>query len=205
MPVLPRRSSLLAPLAVVLAVLLPPAAAVASPEGLIRDCQDGTISGRYSARDFRDALRDIPTDVDEYTDCRDVIRRAQLGAAGGSGGGGGGATGAGAAAGGGAGTGGGATPGAGTGAPPTAADLLAAASPQEQTAVREAIASAGGSSPLQVDGKRIDPSAIARGASATSSELPGPVLLALALLGAAGLAGSVQFVRARVLGRRPAA
>ncbi len=86
MPALPRRlSALLAP-AVVLAVLGLPAPATASPEALIRDCQDGTISGRYFAKDFTRALRDIPTDVDEYTDCREVIRRAQLGAAGGGGG-----------------------------------------------------------------------------------------------------------------------
>jgi uncharacterized membrane protein YgcG len=100
------------------------------PEALIRDCQDGTISGRYSAKDFTRALRDIPTDVDEYTDCRDVIRRAQLGAAGG-----GGSTGGGGSAGGGdagaAGGGAGSPGGGGEGRAPTAARVLASASPQE--------------------------------------------------------------------------
>jgi hypothetical protein len=106
----------LASLAVVAAVLLPAPAALASPAAVIRDCQDGSINGDYSARDYSQALRDIPTDVDEYTDCRDVIRRAQLGAAGGTGAGGGGAGGgAGAGAGGGAGAGAGGS-GAGTGA-----------------------------------------------------------------------------------------
>jgi hypothetical protein len=82
--------------------------------------------------------------------------------------------------------------------------VLAGASPQEQAAVREAIASGGGGAPLEVAGQTIDPSRIARGASASSSSLPGPVLLTLVLLGIAALAGSAQFVRTRVLGRRPA-
>jgi hypothetical protein len=203
MPALPRRlSALLAP-AVALAVLGLPAPAAASPEALIRDCQDGTISGRYSAKDFSRALRDIPTDVDEYTDCRDVIRRAQLGAAGG-----GGSTDGGGSAGGGdagaAGGGAGSPGGGGEGRAPTVARVLAGASPQEQAAVREAIASGGGGAPLEVAGQTIDPSRIARGASASSSSLPGPVLLTLVLLGIAALAGSAQFVRTRVLGRRPA-
>jgi len=203
MPVLPRRpSALRAPLVLVLAALLVPATAVASPEAIIRDCQDGEISGSYSARDYAQALRDIPTDVDEYTDCRDVIRGGQLAAAAGSGGRGGTAGGAGTAA------GAGAAPGAaaaGTGVARTAASVLAAASPQEQAAVREAIASSGGSAPLYVGGKRIDPSAIARGAAASSSPLPGPVVLAVALLAVAALAGSIQFLRTRVVRRRPAA
>ncbi len=205
MPVLPRRpSALSAPLVLALAALLVPAPAYASPEALIRDCQDGTISGNYSARDYTQALRDIPTDVDEYTDCRDVIRRAQLGAAGGSAGGSGSSGGgAGAGAGGGGTTGAGGA-GGGTGRAPTAARVLAAASPQERAAVREAIASGGGAAPIEVSGKRIDPSAIARGAEASSSSLPGVVLLALCLVGVAALAGAVQFVSARVLGRRPA-
>jgi hypothetical protein len=205
MPVLPRRpSALAAPLAVALAALVLPTAAVASPEGLIRDCQDGTISGTYSARDYTDALRDIPTDVDEYTDCRDVIRRAQLGAAGGSRSGTGSSGAGGASGSAGTSAGGGAGGGGGTGRAPTAARVLATASPQERAAVREAIASGGGAAPLEVGGERIDPAAIARGAGTSSSSLPGAVLVALVLLGVTALAGSAHALRTRVLGSRPA-
>ncbi|HEY3021482.1 MAG TPA: hypothetical protein VGJ32_14890, partial [Solirubrobacteraceae bacterium] len=88
--------------------LLPAAAALASGSAVIRDCtDDGRLQGHYSQRDLRDALGSIPSDVDEYTNCRDVIRRAAFngaGAAGGGSRGGGGGTG-------GAGNGGGGAPG----------------------------------------------------------------------------------------------
>src|SRR5919197_2805342 len=73
-------------------LLLVPATAHASGRAVIRDCtDDGKLEKTYSQKDYRDALANLPTDVDEYTDCRDVIRRAQLGgAAGGAGGGNGG-------------------------------------------------------------------------------------------------------------------
>src|SRR3954464_8436179 len=85
--------------------LLPTAAAFASGGKVIRDCtDDGRLQGHYSQKDLRDALSSLPSDIDEYTDCRDVIRRAAFGGAGGSGGGGKGGSGG---TGGGAGGGGG--------------------------------------------------------------------------------------------------
>ncbi len=64
--------------------LLLPAGALAAGGGTaaVEDCQDGRIDGTYTAAEYRDALKSIPTDVDEYTDCRDVLRAAQLRAAG---------------------------------------------------------------------------------------------------------------------------
>src|SRR5919201_2764191 len=89
-------------------LLLVPAAAHASGRAVIRDCtDDGQLSKTYSQKDYRDALANLPTDVDEYTDCRDVIRKAQLGGAAGGGGGGNGGPGA---PGGGSGGGGATTP-----------------------------------------------------------------------------------------------
>src|SRR4051812_22415643 len=74
--------------------LLPAAGALASGSAVIRDCTDaGRLEGHYSQHDLHQALSSIPTDVDEYTNCRDVIRRAAL--AGGGGGGKGGAPGGG--------------------------------------------------------------------------------------------------------------
>src|SRR3954465_12946095 len=68
---------------------LPAAAALASGGKVIRDCtDDGRLQGHYSQKDLRDALSSLPSDIDEYTDRRDVIRRAAFGGAGGSGGGG---------------------------------------------------------------------------------------------------------------------
>jgi hypothetical protein len=98
------------------ALLLAPAAHAAGPIQIIRDCEDdGVLQGNYSASDLRKARSNLPTDIDEYSDCRDVLSRAiaaKTQTAGGgpdtSGGGAptGGSTGGGGGSGGGGGTGG---------------------------------------------------------------------------------------------------
>ena len=60
-------------------------AASASPDAIFEDCQDGRLDKRYSDADYRDALSDIPVDLDEYTNCRELIRSAQQGVRGGGG------------------------------------------------------------------------------------------------------------------------
>ena len=70
------RRSVLAALATLAALAGTPSGAIADSTAVIRDCQDGRINGKYSQKEFADAMRNIPTDVDEYTDCRDVISRA---------------------------------------------------------------------------------------------------------------------------------
>jgi hypothetical protein len=51
----------------------------AAPIDVIRDCsEDGTLEQKYSQRELSSALDTLPSDLDEYTDCRGVIRRAQL-------------------------------------------------------------------------------------------------------------------------------
>ena len=58
-------------------------AAAGSASGVIRDCsEDGVINGHYSHDELTKALDKLPSDLDEYTDCRAVIRSAQLGSAG---------------------------------------------------------------------------------------------------------------------------
>jgi hypothetical protein len=50
--------------------------------GVIRDCsEDGVLNGHYSHSDLTKALDKLPSDIDEYTDCRSVIRSAQLASA----------------------------------------------------------------------------------------------------------------------------
>jgi len=65
-------------LAVLCGALLAPAGAQAATNPVLKDCADGKIDGHYTQSQYKQALRNIPTDVDEYTDCRDLIRRAQL-------------------------------------------------------------------------------------------------------------------------------
>ena len=57
----------------------PRAAAAATRDEIIRDCaDDGALQGDYSPAELRDARQNLPSDVAEYTDCGDVLRRAEL-------------------------------------------------------------------------------------------------------------------------------
>jgi hypothetical protein len=77
----------LAPVLAVSLLALAALPAQASPTSVIRDCsEDGVLDGKYSPSELDGALEQLPSDLDEYTDCRAVIRRAQLGASGSRGG-----------------------------------------------------------------------------------------------------------------------
>ena len=63
---------------------------------VIKDCyQDGKLDGNYSRKDLKNAERKLPSDVDEYSDCRAVIQAAQRRGKNGGGGGTGGVPGGG--------------------------------------------------------------------------------------------------------------
>ena len=69
-------------------LLAAPVASAGTREKILRECQKGRITGNYTPAQLRDARNHIPTDIDEYSDCRDVLGRASLsGRSGGSGGG----------------------------------------------------------------------------------------------------------------------
>jgi hypothetical protein len=62
-----------------LAGLLLAAPAFGSAKDVIRDCsEDGVLNGKYSHEELAKALDQLPSDLDEYTDCRRVIRNAEL-------------------------------------------------------------------------------------------------------------------------------
>lgn len=191
-------------------------------EAILRDCeQDGSLEGSYRPSELRDAARNIGTDLDQYSDCRDVISAAVLGAvsggggSSGSGGGGGGggstATGAGGETGAGTGAGTGAVDGGGTTVPSTAGSgdgfsgsgaLLTPAGPEEQAALEELAATPVtetviGGRPLNVLGTS-DFGAIG------DHQLPVPLIVALGLLTAGGLVAGLPNLRRRVLDRRAA-
>jgi hypothetical protein len=163
------------------AVLASPQVAQASPQGVIRDCaQDGKLDHQYSLSDLKKAERQLPTDVDEYTNCRDVINQAEVS---GSGGHSKGST-KGALSGAGGSSGGGGT---------------AAASPKDVTALAHATKQASGKAPtLSLGGQSVRPGSpgMFKTASATNS-LPTPILLALIAMAVLTAAGGVV-----ALGRR---
>lgn len=50
---------------------------------MIRDCaQDGRLDKHYSQKELQQAYKNLPSDIDEYTDCRQVIRAAMGGGTG---------------------------------------------------------------------------------------------------------------------------
>jgi hypothetical protein len=166
----------------VLGCLLLPAAAWASGDAVIKDCtDDGVIQGHYSQQDYKNALNNLPTDVDEYTDCRDVIKRAQTGTGGGSGGPG--------------------TPGGtGTGTP-AGGDPLANASPAERAALAKAQAG-GASKPVRIGGKLVQPGKLGFGGLGSPTTLPASLIAVLVALGIAAAAAGATYVRNRVIARR---
>jgi hypothetical protein len=175
-------------------LLAAPVASAGTREKILRECQEGRITGHYTPAQLRDARKNIPTDIDEYSDCRDVLGRASLsgrsGGSGGSGGGGGGGAGESdsAVAPGGVASGGG------------GADITAPADKHEVTA----LANARKKAPVAVDGERLVPGASGFAADAARHELPTTLLTALVLLGLCALAAAVPAVRRRVIARRKA-
>jgi len=78
-----RRQLRTIPLLIAVLVLGLPGAAQASSSDVIRDCaQDGKLDKHYSQKDLRNAEQNLPSDIDEYTDCRSVIRAALSGGSG---------------------------------------------------------------------------------------------------------------------------
>jgi hypothetical protein len=52
---------------------------------VIRDCaQDGDLDGNYSQEELDDAYNNMPSDIDQYSDCRQVIEAARERGAGGT-------------------------------------------------------------------------------------------------------------------------
>jgi hypothetical protein len=156
-----------------------PAANAASTTQILRDCaDDGVLQGDYTPAELRKARQNIPTDTDEYTDCRDVLARA---AAAGVAAKGAGASGAG--------------PGGsgGTDAP------IDPYTDEGRAAVAEA-ARQGAPDPLRLGERAVVPGTAGLSAEAVRNELPTPLVVLLALLGAAALATLTPFVRRRGLG-----
>lgn len=68
-----RMRHLIAPAFLLLALTVP-TAVQASPDAVVRDCaEDGSVDGKHSDADKRAALKKIPADLDEYSDCRSAI------------------------------------------------------------------------------------------------------------------------------------
>ena len=78
---LARRLALPVMLLVFLSIVLPARADVGAT--IIERCTHGQSLSGFSQQDYRRALQELPAEVEEYSDCANLIRRAQLAAAGG--------------------------------------------------------------------------------------------------------------------------
>jgi hypothetical protein len=134
---------------------------------IIERCTHGQSLSGFSQKDYRRALAELPTEVEEYSDCANLIRHAQLAAAGGSGAGGG---------------------SAGGGSP-----LPTPISPAEQSSLTGA--SKASSGPLPIGGTKVQPGVIDANVSSAFSSLPASLLAVLAFLLACAAALSAKSIQ----------
>jgi hypothetical protein len=121
---------------------------------IIERCTHGQSLSGFSQKDYRRALQELPTEVEEYSDCANLIRHAQLAAAGSGGGGG---------------------PGGGESSPAPATPT-----PSEQRSLKRASKAPLG--PLRVGGESVQPGVIHTNVSSAFSSLPAPLLAVLIFL-----------------------
>jgi hypothetical protein len=173
-----------------LAFLLPAATAGASPRQVVRDCTDnGTIDSYHSQSDYQGALKNLPSDVAEYTDCRAIIEAAKRrdarrpdpgtsggGSPGGTGGGNGGSFNTG-------------TPGPANNVPTSPAEAAALGAAGAHTA------------PVAVAGEPITPGGSGIAEATFRHALPAPLLVVVILFGLGALATIASGARRR--GIRP--
>jgi hypothetical protein len=190
---LPRHLLVVAALALAL-VAFPGDAFAASPLQVIKDCnQDGQLNRKYSNSELRKALDNLPSDIDEYSDCRDVISAAITGGSNkGNRGGAGGAGGAGGGANGGGG-------GAAAAAPVTPEEQAARNQDQADLQSLGSPESRENAPPIDVGGEQVKPGSngLFDLSSATNS-IPTPLLVALIALALLAIAGGVVALRGRL-------
>ena len=158
------------------------ATAGASSKDVIKDCyEDGKIDGHYSKEELKQAEEDIPSDVDEYSDCRAVIRAARSRGNKGSGGGTGGLPG-----------GGYRSPGAG-GDPSLSTDSGAIAGTKgDLDSLASATRDRNRAAPkVPVAGQPISPASGVTEVATAANGLPTPLIAALIALAAMCLVGVV--------------
>jgi hypothetical protein len=184
-----------------LALLSGPAAgALASGRDVLNDCTDDEVMQKTNTQaEYRAALSQLQGDTDQYGNCRDVIKRAQLKAA---------AAGAAKQTGSAKKTGttaapatsGDTTGGAGAIGSAPAAEQLSAATPTERAAVDQARTA---SKPFENATTRVDPTKVGTvpGVSQVSN-LPTSLIVVLALLLVAALALAAVRIRSLVDARR---
>ena len=170
-PIAARSAALTALLATVMLAIAGPASADVGEKIILRCTHGESLSG-FSQSEYRQALKDLSADSEEYSGCSLEIREAELaaashGASGGSGGSG-----------------------------QSAAPVAVTATPEEQRAITHA--EHGGSEPVNLSGGVIHPGVVHVDVASALSSLPTPLLVTLAFLLACLLAVFSSALRKRV-------
>jgi hypothetical protein len=159
--------------AISLFAVAPPASAGVGG-AIVEKCTHGEPFSGYTPADYREALKHMSTEASEYSDCANLIHKAELAAAGG-------------------GTGG----SAGTAASKVALPLT----PAEQKAVQKAHSSHG-SSPVKVGSEPVFPGVVHANIASAVNTLPHSLLALLAFLLAGAVLFAAGEVRKRVNAHR---
>lgn len=164
---------------VFLIALAAPALAYASPGAVIRDCaDDGDLDHHYSNSDLDKAEKNLPSDLDEYSDCRSVIAGAKTG---------------------GSDKGGGRHNGSSGGGTGTTAKSSEIAARNEDKAALNALTKSGKKPRLEIGGRTVQPGSNGLfDLSSASNGLPLPLLLALIAVGLLTAFGGLFALRRRV-------
>jgi hypothetical protein len=141
---------------------------------IVEKCLNGKPFNGYTPADYREALKDLSTEAIEYSECGNLIRKAELAAAGG---------------------------GTGASAGTAASKVELPLSPAEQKAVQKAHGSHG-SSPVKVGNEPIVPGVVHANIASAVNTLPHSLFALLAFLLAGTLVLAVGEVRKRVNARR---
>jgi hypothetical protein len=171
-------------LAMLLATAVIPAHALAQgSDDVIRDCaEDGDLDGDYSQEELDEAYENMPSDIDEYTNCREVIQNAREQRDGGGGNNNGGSP-PGSAGTTGGGSGGGATSPGGSGT-----DTEELANRADRSATDDV-------PPVSVQEEALDSSGGTYTANADSGGTPTALIVALILVALGALAGAAYLLR----------
>jgi len=167
------RGSLIGALAALALALGAPAAVASIGQTIVYKCTHGESFSGYTQSDYREALKDMSTGAAEYTDCANLIRKAELAAAGG---------------------------GTGEAAGSAASHVALPLTPSEQRAVQSAHKH--GSTPVVIGSEPIRPGVVHADIASAVNTLPHSLFAVVALLIAAALGLALWEVRKRVNARR---
>ena len=181
---------------VALTFLVAPPAQAWTVNDVIRDCaQNGKLTHDYPPSLIRKARNSLPADVDEYTDCRDLLSTPTAGGGGsgssdsGSGGGGSGT--------GGGGTGGGPSHAGGGSSTAASAQPSATPAPPSATELKALNDAKTTGETVDVGGTPLTPGAAGMTTGAVDNGLPSTLLVALILLALAVAATGGPVLRRR--------